>query len=59
MYPAGPDLLEFIIDNFNTENLPRKIKNLLYFTIGVFASAIIFFCIFGLFRIAFLSICHQ
>lgn len=59
MYPSGPSLLEFIIDNFNTENLPRKIKNILYFAIGVFASAIIFFCIFRLFRIAFLSIFPQ
>lgn len=47
MYPAGPSLLEFIIDNFNTENLSRKIRNILYFTIGVFASAIIFFVSFA------------
>jgi hypothetical protein len=54
MCPAGPSLLEFILDNLNTENLPGKIRNLLYFTIGVFASAIFFFCIFRLLKTTFL-----
>ena len=49
LYP-GESLLEFIIENLNTENLAYKIKWTLYVIFGTLASASFFFCILWFLR---------